>query len=270
MGAQGADAAPGLIGKIGRAAWAGAALIGARRAMLPGQGMREIVFDTETTGFKPSDGHRLVEIGCVELMNHMPTGRTYHQYINPQRDMPQGAFEVHGLSEQFLSDKPLFPDIADAFLDFVEDAPLVAHNASFDMTFINAELGWANKPTFPTTQAVDTLAIAKRRFPGAPASLDALCRRFNVDNSAREKHGALLDAELLAEVYLELIGGREPGLVLEEKSTGGGLVTNAPATARRSRTKPLPSLLTDDERAAHKAFIAEIGDKALWLKSASD
>ena len=235
---------------------------------LPEHSMREIVFDTETTGFKPSEGHRLVEIGCVELMNHVPTGRTYHQYINPQRDMPQGAFEVHGLSEQFLSDKPLFADVADAFLEFVGDAPLVAHNASFDMTFINAELGWANKPTIPDAQSVDTLAIAKRRFPGAAASLDALCRRFNVDNSAREKHGALLDAELLAEVYLELIGGREPGLVLEEKASAQPLATNVPTTARRSRGKVLPPLLTEEERHAHEAFIAEIGDKALWLKSA--
>lgn len=232
--------------------------------------MREIVFDTETTGFKPSEGHRLVEIGCVELINHVPTGATFHTYINPQRDMPQGAFEVHGLSEQFLSDKPLFEEVADGFLEFVGDAPLVAHNASFDMTFINAELEWANKPTLPDAQSIDTLEIARRRFPGAQASLDALCRRFNVDNSSREKHGALLDAELLAEVYLELIGGREPGLVLEEKRTAvpvsQAVTTN---TARRTRPQPLPSLLSEEERAAHRSFIADIGDKALWLKQVS-
>lgn len=226
--------------------------------------MREIVFDTETTGFKPSEGHRLVEIGCVELINHVPTGETFHQYINPQRDMPQGAFEVHGLSEEFLSDKPLFEEVADAFLAFVGDAPLVAHNASFDMTFINAELGAANRPTLPDEQSVDTLQIARQRFPGAAASLDALCRRFNVDNSSREKHGALLDAELLAEVYLELIGGREPGLVLEENRKSGPAKSATPAAPRRARPQPLPSLVTSQEREAHEAFVAEMGDKALW------
>lgn len=233
--------------------------------------MREIVFDTETTGFKPSEGHRLVEIGCVELVNHVPTGAVYHTYVNPQRDMPEGAFEVHGLSEQFLSDKPLFEHVADDFLEFVGDAPLVAHNANFDMTFINAELKAANKPTLPDGQSIDTLAIARKRFPGAQASLDALCRRFNVDNSSREKHGALLDAELLAEVYLELIGGREPGLVLEEKKAAAEAARNGgPVTPRRARPTPLPSLITDDERTAHRTFVAEFGDKAVWLKEASN
>ncbi len=231
--------------------------------------MREIVFDTETTGFKPSEGHRLVEIGCVELVNHVPTGEVFHTYINPQRDMPEGAFEVHGLSEQFLSDKPLFEAIADSFLEFVGDAPLVAHNASFDMTFINAELEMANRPTLPDEQSIDTLQIARQRFPGAQASLDALCRRFNVDNSSREKHGALLDAELLAEVYLELIGGREPGLVLEEKRAAASAAQPAStSTPRRARPEPLKPLLNEDERAAHRAFVAELGDKALWLKQA--
>jgi len=231
--------------------------------------MREIVFDTETTGFKPSEGHRLVEIGCVELLNHVPTGNVYHQYINPERDMPQAAFEVHGLSEAFLADKPVFAAVADAFLEFVGDAPLVAHNASFDMTFINAELEWANKPTLPDEQSIDTLQIARQRFPGAAASLDALCRRFNVDNSSREKHGALLDAELLAEVYLELIGGREPGLVLEEARQARGPTTSVAAGPRRTRPAPLAPLITEEERAAHQQFIAGMGDKALWLKPAA-
>jgi len=229
--------------------------------------MREIVFDTETTGFKPSEGHRLVEIGCVELVNHVPTGEVFHTYINPQRDMPQGAFEVHGLSEEFLADKPLFEHVADDFLAFVGAAPLVAHNASFDMTFINAELSAANKPTLPEEQSVDTLQIARKRFPGAQASLDALCRRFNVDNSSREKHGALLDAELLAEVYLELIGGREPALVLEENRAPTTPAQAANMSApRRARPQPLKALLNESERAAHRAFVAEMGDKALWLK----
>lgn len=170
--------------------------------------MREIVLDTETTGFEPASGDRIVEIGAVELFNHLPTGRTYHQYINPQRAMPTAAFEVHGLGDDFLRDKPVFKDIAAAFLDFIGDAQLVIHNAAFDMKFLNAELQWAGLPPLPYARATDTLAIAKTRFPGAPASLDALCRRFGVDNSAREKHGALLDSEILAEVYLELVGGQ--------------------------------------------------------------
>lgn len=227
--------------------------------------MREIVLDTETTGIKPEDGHRLCEIGCVELENHMPTGKTYHVYINPERDMPEGAFRVHGLSEEFLSDKPKFAEVADEFIAFIGDAPLVIHNASFDMAFINAELKWANKNPVPLAQAVDTLAIARKKFPGAQNSLDALCRRFNVDNSNRIKHGALLDSELLAEVYLELVGGREPGLMLrgdvdEGTSDGGGVAH----VARKQRPVKLPPRLTDAEREAHQAFIAKLGDECLW------
>ena len=176
--------------------------------------MREIVLDTETTGFEPSEGDRIVEIGAVELFNHLPTGRTYHQYINPERNMPEAAFNVHGLSEEFLSTKPLFKDIAQDFIDFIKDSKLVIHNASFDMKFLNAELKWVNRPALPNHQAIDTLAIARRKFPGSPASLDALCRRFGIDNSSRTLHGALLDSEILAEVYLELVGGRQPDLVL--------------------------------------------------------
>jgi DNA polymerase-3 subunit epsilon len=187
--------------------------------------MREIVLDTETTGFEPSEGDRIVEIGAVELFNHLPTGRTYHQYINPKRNMPEAAFNVHGLSEEFLSDKPVFKDIAQEFIDFIKDSKLVIHNASFDMKFLNAELGWVNRPALPMHQAIDTLAIARRKFPGSPASLDALCRRFGIDNSSRTLHGALLDSEILAEVYLELVGGRQPDLVLsgpEVKTTKDG------------------------------------------------
>ena len=169
--------------------------------------MREIVLDTETTGLDPSSGDRIVEIGAVELFNHIPTGKTYHQYINPQRDMPEGAFAVHGLSAEFLSDKPLFADVAQAFLDFIGDSKLVIHNASFDMKFINAELKWVDRPELPWSQALDTLAIARKKFPGAQNSLDALCRRFGIQTK-RELHGALLDSEILAEVYLELIGGQ--------------------------------------------------------------
>ena len=184
--------------------------------------MREIVLDTETTGFEPAEGDRIVEIGAVELIGHIPTGRTYHQYINPKRSMPKEAFEVHGLGDEFLADKPVFSDIASAFLDFIGDAQLVIHNASFDMKFLNAELSWVNLPLIAMERAVDTLAIARRRFPGSPASLDALCRRFGIDNSARTLHGALLDSEILADVYLELIGGRQPDFALSASQAQTG------------------------------------------------
>ena len=228
--------------------------------------MREIVLDTETTGFEPEAGDRIVEIGAVELFNHVATGRVYHQYINPQRDMPQGAFEVHGLSEEFLSDKPVFASIATAFLEFVGDAKLVIHNAAFDMKFLNAELRWMKLPPLPWDQAVDTLAIARKRFPGSPASLDALCRRFGIDNSARTLHGALLDAGILAEVYLELIGGRQPDFVL---SPGYGATGSADGQSWRPklRPRPLPSRLSDAERAAHEAFVETLGEDALWRRA---
>jgi DNA polymerase III subunit epsilon len=227
--------------------------------------MREIVLDTETTGFEPETGDRIVEIGAVELWNHMPTGKTYHQYINPERAMPQSAFEVHGLGDDFLRDKPLFRDVAAAFVDFVGEAKLVIHNATFDMKFINAELGWLKRPAIPFERAVDTLAIARRRFPGAPASLDALCRRFGIDNSARTLHGALLDAEILAEVYLELIGGRQPGFVL------GGLASAGQGAAEtvwrpQPRPTPLPPRITEAEAEAHRAFVERLGPDALWAK----
>lgn len=243
--------------------------------------MREIVLDTETTGFDPFDGDRLVEIGCLELLNHVPTGRTYHQYINPERGMPNEAFGVHGIGPDLLSpprppkpgevtlrDKPVFAKVAQEFLDFIGDAKLVIHNASFDMKFLNAELGWLNLPQLPMAQAVDTLAIARKKFPGSPASLDALCRRFGIDNSSRTLHGALLDSEILAEVYLELIGGRQPGLVLgqaQSQASQGGAVAEWRPTKRPS---PLPSRLTNEEAAAHAAFVSKMGDGALWKKLA--
>lgn len=229
--------------------------------------MREIVLDTETTGFDPTTGDRIVEIGAVELLNHLPTGRTYHQYINPERDMPTAAFEVHGISEEFLRDKPVFAAIGQAFLDFIGDAKLVIHNAAFDMKFLNFELARMGLPQIPWAQAVDTLAIAKQKFPGSPASLDALCRRFGVDNSKREKHGALLDSEILAEVYLELIGGRQPGLVLaaaQAQRRSPGLVDSD--WRPRPRSEPLPPRTTPEEEAAHLAFVTKLGAAAIWLK----
>lgn len=229
--------------------------------------MREIVLDTETTGFEPSEGDRIVEIGAVELYNHMPTGKVYHQYINPQRSMPQSAFEVHGLGDEFLSDKPVFAAIVDEFVEFVGDAKLVIHNAAFDMKFLNAELGWANKTLLPMDQALDTLAIARKKFPGSPASLDALCRRFGVDNSAREKHGALLDSEILAEVYLELIGGQQPGLELGARATSSGTGDTGQAQRVAARPNALPPRISESEKAAHAAFVEKLGDGALWAKA---
>lgn len=228
--------------------------------------MREIVFDTETTGFNPQGGDRLVEIGCVEVENFLPTGRTYHQYVNPERDMPEGAFRIHGLSAEYLKDFPTFSEIYSDFVDFVGDAKLVAHNASFDMKFINWELSQVGHPEYPWSRAVDTLDIARRKFPGSPNTLDALCKRFTVDNSNRVKHGALLDAELLAEVYLELMGGRQRGLALD----GQEIKTTAPAgpsqnnqpTFREAR----PHAASNEELKRHELFVADMGEKALWPK----
>jgi len=234
--------------------------------------MREIVLDTETTGFEPSEGHRIVEIGAVELFNHLPTGRTYHQYINPERSMPKEAFEVHGLGDDFLRDKPVFKAIGQAFLDFVGDAKLVIHNAAFDMKFLNAELKAAGFRLLPNNQAIDTLMIARSKFPGSPASLDALCRRFGVDNSAREKHGALLDSEILAEVYLELIGGRQPDFALAQDNRPAQQ-TNSSSSSQgewrpRPRPTPLAPRITEAEAAAHTAFLEKMGEAAIWHKRA--
>ncbi len=231
--------------------------------------MREIVLDTETTGFDADKDDRIVEIGAIELVNHLPTGETFHVYINPERSMPQEAFEVHGLGDEFLSKQPKFAEIAQSFVDFIgPDAKLVIHNAKFDMKFLNAELKRAGYQTLPWERALDTLAVARNKFPGAPATLDALCRRFGVDNSNRELHGALLDSELLAEVYLELIGGRQPDLVLDkpesesEVQTGTDLQTQT----RQPRPAPLPSRLTGEEAAAHSEFVKKLGEAAIWTQ----
>lgn len=228
--------------------------------------MREIVLDTETTGFEPESGDRIVEIGAVELFNHMPTGETYHQYINPERSMPNEAFEIHGLGDEFLAKQPVFSKIADAFVKFIGDAKLVIHNASFDMKFLNAELGWLKRPHIPRDQAIDTLLIARKKFPGSPASLDALCRRFGIDNSARTLHGALLDSEILAEVYLELIGGRQPDFGLGSSLGGGASGESAGGETWRPQPRPTPlaSRITDEERAAHAEFVEALGDAPLW------
>jgi len=230
--------------------------------------MREIVLDTETTGLDPFDtpAHRIVEIGAVELWNQIPTGKTYHQYIQPERDMPAEALAVHGITEAFLADKPVFAAIAREFLDFVGDATMVIHNASFDMKFINAELQWAGHPVLPDTQALDTLQIARRRFPGSPASLDALCRRFGIDNSMREKHGALLDSEILADVYLELTGGRQQGFGLEATATGQKTSSEDENWRAKPRAHPLPARLTLSEAEAHAQFVDELGEASVWSR----
>ncbi len=227
--------------------------------------MREIVLDTETTGLDPNSGDRIVEIGAVELLNHMPTGKTYHQYINPERDMPDGAFAVHGLSAEFLSDKPVFAAVAQAFLDFIGDSKLVIHNAAFDMKFLNAELKWIDRPALPWSQAIDTLEIARKKFPGAQNSLDALCRRFGV-TTERELHGALLDSEILAEVYLELIGGRQPDFALSVAGSGNSGSDGPRAYVPPRRPEPLPPRLTGAEAEAHAEFVATLGDNAEWKK----
>ena len=235
--------------------------------------MRQIVFDLETTGFKFSEGHRIVEIGAVEMVNGAVTGRNFHTYVNPERDMPDGAYQVHGLSAAFLSDKPVFthPSVAQAFLDFVGDAELVAHNGiSFDLPFINAELSAAGFKPLPTDNIQDTLHLARRKFPGAPASLDALCARFGIDTSTRERdgHGALLDSKLLAAVYIELTGGVQAGLDFKREESGASNGAKGGRPPLRARPRALAPRITDAEREAHDAFIAELGDAALWKKAA--
>ncbi len=229
--------------------------------------VREIILDTETTGLDPAKGDRIVEVGAVELLNHLPTGRTFHVYINPERDMPKEAEAVHGLSSTFLRDKPVFASIVQDFMDFLGDDVLIIHNASFDMAFINAELGFLRMPSIPPERVVDTLHIARQKHPGAANSLDALCRRYGIDNSRRTKHGALLDSELLAEVYLELIGGRQTNLILEASRTKRAATVVAAQQISYQRPAPLPSRLTDEERAAHSAFVADLGEHALWKQA---
>lgn len=228
--------------------------------------MREIILDTETTGLNPASGDRLVEIGAVELIHRMPTGKVFHVYLNPERDMPKEAEAVHGLSASFLADKPHFAAKAEEFLGFIGDSKLVIHNASFDMSFINAELGYCGKLAIPADQVIDTLAMARRSHPAGPNSLDALCRRFGIDNSKRTKHGALLDAELLAEVYLEMMGGRQTNLGLAEvKKPVVQLQTDSRPT-NLQRPKPLPPRLSEQEKAAHHAALKDLGEAVLWLK----
>lgn len=224
---------------------------------------REIVLDTETTGFEPSEGHRLVEIGCVELINYVPSGRIFHTYINPEREVPVEAYNVHGLSYDFLKGHPCFKDVGNQFLEFIQDSPLVIHNAKFDMKFLNAELKSHRFSEIPFSRSIDTLAMARKKFPGSPASLDALCKKFGVDNKNREKHGALLDAELLAQVYLELIGGKQPGLSFEFTSRE---TKHAEAGFTKSKEcrSPREHNPTAEEKALHQAMVGKLKDP-LWV-----
>jgi DNA polymerase III subunit epsilon len=230
--------------------------------------LREIVLDTETTGLDPYQGHRLIEVGCIELVNRFPTGQVFHRYINPERDVPEEAFRIHGLSNDFLRDKPFFSEVCEELLAFIGDAPLVAHNANFDLGFLNAELERCGKLLLPRERLVDTLMIARRRHTTGPYSLDALCMRYGIDNSRRSKHGALLDAEILAEVYIELIGGRQASLVLVDADTAAAIVRTG-ARESQQRPTPLPPRLSDDELVAHAAFVATLGAGALWNDYAS-
>lgn len=226
--------------------------------------MREIVMDTETTGLDPFTGHRIVEIGAVELLNHIPTGNFYHQYINPQRDMPEEAFNVHGLSEEFLGSKPLFADIAQEFLKFIDDGILIIHNAPFDMKFLNAEFSWIDVEQLSMDRVIDTLALARKRYPMGPNSLDALCRRYGIDNSKRDKHGALLDSELLADVYMELIGGRQTMLGLTSDNQQTEKKVEVGQIQVSARPVPLAGRLSQSEIDAHNDMVAGLGEKALW------
>ncbi len=228
--------------------------------------MREIVLDTETTGLDPLQGHRLVEIGAVELFNHLPTGKTYHAYINPNRDMPREAEAVHGLSTQFLKDKPAFSSVVDAFQEFIGDTTLIIHNAAFDVGFLNAELGFVKRPPIHYDRVVDTLALAKKRHPMGPNSLDALCKRYGIDTSKRTKHGALVDSELLAEVYLELLGGRQIALTLP-KTDNVRHLSVGPSRINLTRPHPLPDRLTVAEIVLHEKMVADLGPEALWTSN---
>ena len=229
--------------------------------------MREIVLDTETTGLEPNEGHRIVEIGAIELWNHLPTGKKYHQYVNPERSMPQEAFAVHGIGDRFLKKEPTFSQIVNDFLAFIRNDPLVIHNALFDVKFLNAELNWSNKPKIKIERTIDTLQLARKMFPGSPASLDALCRRFNIDNTSRSLHGALLDSNILAEVYLELLGGKQPRLTLSQEhlpNTSPLKETKAKTAVKRPRE--LAPRVTQSELEAHKVFVKELGVDAIWNK----
>lgn len=232
--------------------------------------MREIVLDTETTGMNPNDGHRIIEIGCVELDNHIPTGNTLQLYINPEREVPSDAIAVHGITNEFLADKPVFAEVYSEFVDFIKDAKLVIHNAEFDMKFINHHLAQVGHKPIPWTHVVDTLGMARKKFPGSPANLDALCRRFSIDNTERTYHGALLDSELLAEVYLELLGGRQHGLSLSEKTAKAAAKNDSRETQNLHRERqfraPREFLPSAEELSAHEDLIKKLGDDALWRK----
>lgn len=230
--------------------------------------MREIVLDTETTGLDPVTGDRVVEIACIELLNYIPTGRNWHCYLNPERDMPQAAFNVHGLSTEFLADKPLFAAIADDFLTFIDGARIIIHNAAFDIAFLNSELGRIKRPLLTGDRVVDTLSLARRKHPGAPNSLDALCRRYQIDLSSRSKHGALVDCELLAQVYVELTGRRQAKLELAIGMTATVVETDAGMS--HQRPLPLPPRISADELAAHAAFVAGLGQEAIWISYRHD
>jgi len=233
--------------------------------------MREIVFDTETTGMDPNDGHRLVEIGCLELENHMPTGRNFHVYINPERDVPAEVVAVHGLDNARLKDEPTFGEVVGDFLDFIgSDAKLIAHNAEFDMRFVNAELKLFGFPSIDPRRVIDTLPMARKKFPGSPASLDALCRRFGIDNSSRTLHGALLDSELLAEVYMELLGGRQRGLMIDGEKKSNVQQASNNGISNLNKERPFREArefkVNDDEVAAHEVMVEALGDDAVWKK----
>ena len=229
---------------------------------------RQVVLDTETTGLSPATGDRLVEIGCVELINHLPSGQNYHVYLNPQRSMPEEAFRVHGLSDEFLADKPLFSAVADDFRAFIGDATLIIHNAPFDMGFLNAELTNLGQPKL-SNPVIDTVMLARERHPGARVSLDALCKHYGIDNSRRALHGALLDSEILAEVYLELIGGRQAGLALVAENRISGADGIAAMVTAARRPSPVPPRLSAEEIAAHAALVASMGAEAIWAEYAA-
>jgi DNA polymerase-3 subunit epsilon len=226
--------------------------------------LREVILDTETTGLDPAGGHRIVEIGCVELINCIPTGRVWHCHLNPDRDMPYAAYEVHGLSIEFLATKPRFHELADDMLAFIEGAMLVMHNAAFDFGFLNAEFERVQRPLLRWDRVVDTLALARRRHPGSPCSLDALCKRYGVDLAGREKHSALLDCRLLASVYVELVGGHQARLEFAAEAAAQAALLHTSAPGARPRPSPLPPRLSQEERLAHEAFVATLGDEALW------
>ncbi len=236
--------------------------------------MREIIFDTETTGLKANDGDRVIEIGAVELINRFPSGKTFHVFVNPEgKEVHPEALKVHGISNEFLNDKPKFSEIVDEFLEFFLTGSLIAHNASFDTGFLNAELKRLGKPRLDDERVIDTLQIARRKHPMGPNSLDALCSRYSIDNSRREKHGALLDSEILAEVYIELLGGRQASFSLEHENTAdknsGASLKEDRSVKIMSRPKPLVSPLTEEDLEKHRAFVETLGDNSIWKKTGS-